>query len=80
MKIKCEKIEHKTYTTKCYVDEYCCKKMKLALTAKSEHEYGFAHRMFQLNSCGIDVYLLMGDNYEFETKISYCPFCGKEIE
>jgi len=57
---------------------YCCEQMKVALT----HGHSWA-RLLETNEAG-EIYLWIYDTdqepYERKkVKISYCPFCGKQL-
>ena len=85
MKIECEKIEHKSYSTECKVDHHCCRMMKKALkdypTTYGDGS-GYFSPIFNIDECGIKIPLSMS---EYNSKqgvciINYCPWCGQEIE
>lgn len=90
MKIICEKIEYKSYSTECEVDSYCCRKMRHALEeTKKKHKDGSGHEqknLFRITECGIEVATKMDDGCfsssypEDYENIFFCPWCGKEIE
>ena len=77
MKIKCEIVKHTSEREECSVDKFCCKKMKQVLERKKSY-----CEIFSLDKCGIQVATNTSD-YDHPTDyvyISYCPFCGEEIE
>jgi hypothetical protein len=83
MKVNCKEVEHKSYTTECSIDNYCCKKMKQVLTYKKKRDSmgGDESSAFHMDRCGIDIPIHQDwDGITKRDYIRYCPFCGDEIE
>jgi len=82
MKVECKEEKHVSYTKQCDIDKYCCRKMKKALTIEEYSNYcSHYYRNMKIDKCGIFL-LLLSSEYASKSKtyISYCPFCGEEIE
>jgi len=86
LKIICEKEKHVSYSTICKIDKsYCCKKMKRVFNKNYKNSYndgsGKWWNAFELDECGISIPIR--ENYngvQCRERISFCPFCGEEIE
>lgn len=82
MKIICRTKKIVEYDTECALDNYCCKKMKKAMTIKNSASYcGYHEPVFAIKNGRLIIHLL-GSEYGngSNTEIHYCPWCGEEIE
>jgi hypothetical protein len=88
MKIECEEKKHIRYSTECKIPKYCCRKMKQVFNPKYKNSYsdgsGHWRNSWEITECGLKIPIRENSGCSggiaYSEYISYCPFCGEEIE
>lgn len=84
MKTECEKVEHISYSTKCSVKKYCCKKMEHAMTCIFDFEWGGKNskqKIWKSASYGYTLEVERGGiRLNFVQTEDHYDGCRKEIE